>query len=349
MRRLLLVIILISASPIQTRAEFPWQDSDKYRECGQSCLYEKSNENISLHAIYILRKIDSLEKTTHYGSEKRKSEIIQKTLGEFCLKEESPDQCFKRYKWIQIMALRKMKAALIQNSDSAAKLYDHRKNPLLASKNEQSKNPQIPYIPTFKDIQNEYNQETQQLNHSISEQYQNWVGNIQTEPSKEDFVLFKRVPRDHELPGGEQTVILDKSCGQPICYDITAYKEAMQVFAARKKTAENDLQKMRTHNPKSQPEMPIPSEEEKNYRSFKDARETLIQVTNYMIQDGKIAVPDEITFSGSKDRNIASKTAPKKPTSAVKVPSNHPDVYVRLAPDRLEQAIQKLQTELESD
>src|ERR1043165_5182638 len=71
--------------PNEYHAELPWTDSKTYRPCGVGCLYEKANENISLEALYILRKIEFLR--TASDTE------VQNNLAGFCFSGESGRDC----------------------------------------------------------------------------------------------------------------------------------------------------------------------------------------------------------------------------------------------------------------
>jgi hypothetical protein len=235
----------------------PWSDATAYESCDQTCLLQKGNENLSLHALYILKRMGSVQSLFLAGKDSSTKDFsafqteIQGLCPDF---KTSTDQdqatvCFNRYMRGQLGTLRQMKNAIATNqstligyrSDVAGVGTNGTINRKTVSPNAVeaggtgvSKLPQTSYatdLKTSADVKKAYDQESSQLKYLATEKYQDWVKNIPPSPTPEDFYQWKTVPLDPQNPSsGTVSVLLTDGKGNAK-YDQAGFKAAQKEYA----------------------------------------------------------------------------------------------------------------------
>ena len=108
-----------------------WTDSNQYVECGQDCLYQKANENVTAQSLYLVKKMENLQDVLiggDFGNTDNYTHLVRE-LQLYCpdtdASKATKDQaslCYKRYVQTQIPILRALKATLVKNEDMTARL-----------------------------------------------------------------------------------------------------------------------------------------------------------------------------------------------------------------------------------
>lgn len=222
-------------APAKASGSSQWDDQKSFVDCGQSCLYQKANENLSLQALYLVQKIGALKDLKDQG----KDSAILNNLQGFCLQGEVGADCFNRYKRLQVFALQKIRAAMVQNADAAARLRSEA--PVVSYGDGKTRKPQVPYVVTYEDLKKEY-AELQRLG---GEDYRQWADSRPFKPSKDDFVKFKTIYRDPENPKAGTLQIVERDASGNVAYDDAAYQRALKNYENQMEGQNGDLSKVR--------------------------------------------------------------------------------------------------------
>lgn len=345
------------------RPGLPWTDS-AFRSCGVACTYEKANENLSLEALYILKKLAALKNASDFRT------TIQNNLAEFCLSTE-PNQksgqsreraCYERYLRVQVGILKRIRTAIVANSDMAGALRTQKVRPEDAtvpvvsvepSDAETPRIPQVPYLPTYEDLQEEYRRGRA----LTSPEYERWAKSVPREPARDDFVKFREIPRDPENPEGEKMVIVDSNRDGTPKYDDVAFQAALARYREDKAIYDRDLEGMLGYRvPATRPpEMNDSVVAAESKTAFNHARGVMVVTTNRALVQGG-AVPREMSFTSAGRASGSSTVTPTSDAQAafdgaervrpVQPTTQGRDVYVAAAPADLDTEIGKLDREL---
>ncbi|MBC7386639.1 MAG: hypothetical protein H7301_10835 [Cryobacterium sp.] len=127
--------------------------------CGLSCRYSRANENLTLQAVYLLKKIKLIDLSIQTGKEG----AARTALGGFCANaSEEVESCFKRYKDFQRVGLLEIRQAIGRNEDSIARLVHGRKidgtaeGEALVFQTGADQPAYLPEVPTLKDLETTY-------------------------------------------------------------------------------------------------------------------------------------------------------------------------------------------------
>ena len=90
-----------------------------YENCGLDCHYQRANENISLQAKYIIKKIEFLNRPPEFASDEAKIQL----LGSFYVAGEDLDDCIGRYMRMNQFWFVKAGSALGKNETSYTNLH----------------------------------------------------------------------------------------------------------------------------------------------------------------------------------------------------------------------------------
>lgn len=247
----------------------------KFQDCGPGCLYGRANEATSLLVGYTVEKVALLDgayqqwksngdpAATPSGDFER---LVQTNLGEFCYfnapQKESEEDCYKRFKTIQLNQVEKMRSTLVRNKSMQSRLEDNRRRGVnilsgqpggaeevfryqIARGGADAKTRRsLPLVPTFQELSAEYQRQAAVLGGLSTQAYQEWAGQMPHQPSPEDYVLFEEVPRDPLLPRGEKIRRIRTSatgcpagascvCNSSFCYDPKAYADAQARYQDR--------------------------------------------------------------------------------------------------------------------
>ncbi len=347
-----------AAEPPQTglrgdaRPGLPWTDS-AFRSCGVSCTYEKANENLSLEALYILKKLETLKSAGDL--------TIENNLAEFCLPTE-PNQkaaqsraraCYERYLRVQVGILKRIRTAIVANSDMAGALRTQKLRPEDAAIPVVSVEPsdaatpklsQVPYLPTTEDLQAEYRRGRA----ITSPEYERWARSIPREPARDDFVKFREIPRDAENPEGEKIVIVDTNPDGAPRYDEAAFQAALTRYREDKRIYDQDLEGMLGYRPSGTrpPEMNDSVVAAESKAAFNQARGVMVMTTNRALVQGG-AVPREVSFTTvSPTSDAQAGFDGTERVRAILPTTEGRDVFIAAAPADLDTEIGKLDREL---
>gem|GEM_PF-3817566 len=244
--------VLIGPTGISVRAgqtavsdsQFNWQEP-AYSPCGQECLYAKGNEAISLEALYIIRKLGLLQTALN----EERHEEVAKNLPGFCTRiesdgEEGANQCFKRYRDIQILTLMKVRAALAINTGSRYMLNSQAAAVFSRGQNGDPpgglKAP-LPYVPLMKDLEKRY-ANNPDLHSFIGLNYQKWASELQAKPSDDEFVVFERVPKDENDPTAGYWDVAKRNPDGTLKKDLKARDAAIEFWKRSQERAGNVLE-----------------------------------------------------------------------------------------------------------
>ena len=244
----------------------PFTDKTQYSECGQDCLYQKGNENISLQALYVVNKISNIQNIlndTTFRPEDYNS--IMGEMGPYCPDVVSanrpfdPDasfddanKCYQRYLQVQIPLLKKMKAAIVANEDASGQLQTNQRlvvqsgitggeikkaSVFAAAQDSKPKKPQTPEFETEDELL-ATPQGQKKLQVLASESYAKWATEQMqaVAPKKEDYAATMDVHRDPNDPSSEIiTRIMRNPDGSPIldAKGKKAFEEAKIEYAAQ--------------------------------------------------------------------------------------------------------------------
>jgi hypothetical protein len=239
------------ATPVNSSNISMAETDPNYVRCGPACLYNKSNENISLRIEHLKKKLEFLNDPNVTSSQKRS------VLGGFCAEvagmKEDIDDCLDRYKKVQALWFIKARGALGINNGNIHKLScaqsDQNGNCLISQapvvpKTQQSveqeakKMAQVPYFIKSLDMAKQAMQsnaflsnvrDTEEWEDSITGSIAE-IGGRSFEPSKDDFVKFKLIDRDPSNPGAGQIEVPSYRPDGSLDYDEMAYNRAHQAW-----------------------------------------------------------------------------------------------------------------------
>ncbi len=338
---------VLSVSEAFAQGPNDWTDSRYYVECGQDCLYQKGNENVTLQAIYIIKKMDNLETVLAGGQSDDYGHVIRE-LKLYCpeVQASSTDEgdaktCYKRYVQTQLPILRAMKATLIKNEDMTARLNSDQGAFGGSSKasafQDETPGQRKAQTPDFsKEAELMTPEAGAKLRYLSQENYSQWAAQVSNlAPKKEDFVLTQKSKKDPNDPYSQvvNKIIRDNQ-GNPLI-DEKAFQLAQQEYNAHvlgntgNKQIEYDLTKIPKTNPNAYngktkigdvdsaalvlPKgRPSPSAIEDI--SYRQARNLVVESEANLFQRGVLPTK---TYAGS--RNPAAKQSggptPPKPTA----------------------------------
>lgn len=184
----------------------PYADERQYQSCGLSCAYEKANEALSLEALYLLRKASWINEL----AKKKDAGEISRAIPEFCPSSDSNVlECARQYVELQKTILRKSRHAMIQNSESVARLKAGTAAPapprfsVIVSGNGNTpaamKKPQTPDLPSYDELMTRAKRQDAILNDLARPDYNSFEQLYA--PSPDDYVeVDDRIPRDPANP-----------------------------------------------------------------------------------------------------------------------------------------------------
>jgi hypothetical protein len=223
-------VTVVATKPSNPAVPPAWTNKSQYADCGQDCLYQKGNENISLQALYTVNKLNNIHDIIGEVLNQQDYDAVMGEMHPYCpdvtytpgslptTADDDADKCFQRYLQVQVPLLRKMKAAIVHNDDAAGQLQTNQRlivqNGL--SNNEKkvsvfgrpqssvAKKPQTPEFETEDELLStpEGQKKLQVL---ASESYARWATNQMqaVAPKKEDYVMTVPVHRDPKDPSSE--------------------------------------------------------------------------------------------------------------------------------------------------
>jgi hypothetical protein len=256
------------ADPTYAETHPAWINSSQYVECGQDCLYQKGNENVTLQAIYIVKKMDNLETVLAGGQPNDYGHVISE-LKLYCpevqvgsVKDEDARTCYKRYVQTQLPILRAMKATLIKNEDMTARLKSDQgafggssKASAFQDETPRQRKAQAPDFSREAELMTP--EAGARLKYLSQENYSQWAAQVSNlAPKREDFVQTQKSKKDPNDPYSQiVNKIIRDNHGNPVI-DEKAFQLAQQEYNAHvlgnskdpNKQVEYDLTKIpKTH------------------------------------------------------------------------------------------------------
>ncbi|MBC7691289.1 MAG: hypothetical protein H7222_05925 [Methylotenera sp.] len=277
-------------------------------ECGQSCTYQKANDNVTLQSRYLIRKLERLKELHTEG---KNSEVLS-NLGNFCTASEDAESCLNRYQHVQISALEKMRASLGSNENMIGNLNSRQPDARGVSREEAlavgntEPEDQVPEVPTLKQIDGMI-KANPGLSKIRQSEYVNWLQHAGDAPKKEDFVKFVDVDREPGNPAaGKLSMIQKDGSGRPVV-DNDAYKKARKSWEDRRREAgvqDADFQKI-----------------------AKDLAPKAVPIDAVTL-DPKLSKASQEEFNGARHEIISGANRAVSGKSVVKSPSNTNGLFV---------------------
>jgi hypothetical protein len=279
----ILCISFLFLSPLMASASdagdaFQWQ-APMYQECGQSCHYKKANEVISVDVLYSSEKVQKLRNASD-------AEILE-NLGKFCFQGEGAQRCFDRYREIVSLHFRKAAGAIERNTSNADALYNAKKSVIAVDHAQAAGKPQITILPTSEELNKKYQSKLAKLRGLIRNDY-NKIVNVH-KPSIDEYMKFRKIPRDPEDPKSEMMSVPDTSCGQPMCYDMAAFKKASAEYESSRDVmqAEIGVSTTPTEEYRSPAKIDDASVGAVSVKAYKDARDLVVKTAIKAAKSGK--------------------------------------------------------------
>lgn len=241
----------------QKKKNFRWADENRYRDCGQACLYKKGNENLTMQMLYTLELVDQLKNA---DADERLEALRGFCTGPELAQTEGGDACFARYKARAKLILLGVRRAIVENKGMVGKLKSGNARAILPTllqlesrlggPDPYSKFAQAPSAMTLDELTGYYSDELGRINQLASLEYEAWSKSIPTEPSPDDFILFKEIKRNPQDPESETVVVPVTDCvtgriqragaqggRDAICYNEAKYQAALTQYQARRDEA----------------------------------------------------------------------------------------------------------------
>lgn len=320
--------------------------TDLYR--GQSRAYEDANQEYAKMALYEYDKLTLVQEKFNQSENEqdplKKAQLRAEILNE--IKTHCPssiqndlEDCFVVYKGAVTQRLREVRKYNHRNSDMVAKLRMPLYQPnggvalptsvtqvpgIYVQQENKAKDAIVPDLKTVKETK----LVAEKLKLNTTETFRKYAEEVTREPSREDFIKYKAIPRNPNAPEeGGKLYVLDTSCGKATCIDEKAYSAALAKYQ-RAEQIQTRLQYQRdVANISKSPSqnslpvtLPVTQIQEDAYRS---TRELMTRETNKMIR-GK---------SESKEPVLK----PGEEISVIKLPQAYEDREYRLtiSPDLL--------------
>ena len=301
----------------------PFMNSNLYQECGQPCLYQKANENLSLQALYTVEKIQRVsDPIQDSGSSDADKVSAVSEIQQYCYDYFAPGapisagdidfdknskRCLFRYVSVQAPLLRKIRSAIVLNDDHVAAFRSKAAAVQAGGANgNPARKPQTPYLPTL----NELEAQQSQLQRLSGAAYQKWIVEAMPKPPDcaAEFPQTQPILRDPTNPGsGTILVLVRDPKGNPVP-DPKLCKAALQDYNDQKKAITNDLVAYIGEIPKRQsadPRIPIYDpravkikDDKISTDSYGSARYQMIGVTDTLLRRDGVAGRNTLVFPG---------------------------------------------------
>lgn len=318
-----------SASDLQ---KFPWLDSSKYQECGMDCVYGQGNKYVTLEAAYIIQKIRMLKDSDD------PDEAVRKNLVGFCMTGEGAQECIDRYVEIQVRALYEARSAIVKNNDSQGQLQkrgaDGQKVPQLVTvsdaefKRQKALKPIPQDVPTLDALvkQNESNEANLQA--LVSDRYREWQSGVKAEPNRDDFVLFKEIPRDPGVSNGELLKIVETNPDGTVKIDEKAYKRAVASWTYQGgKLSKPVMKEMAKHKPAAETLSTKPGAiGDLSKEAYHYARAQIVATLNDKMKEAGVSTEGKLTTELLTGRPAAARTPSATASGSSKAVATQPGI-----------------------
>jgi hypothetical protein len=146
------------------------------------------------------------------------------------------------------------------------------------------------------------------------------VEGVPHEPSRDDFVKFREIPRNPDDPSGPKLTVADTSCGRAICHDEDAYNRAIAEYRARRDSVDEDFRNMRGADPapRRPATMEVADLDDDDKQAIVDARGAMIDAANRAMMAG---TPDPTQYTDFVAARRLAGAAPGDAPLAVTGPS----------------------------
>lgn len=338
--------------------QFSFTNPDQYQECGQACLYQKANENLSLQALYTIQKLQRIRdsimnsQTSPLEAEQAVHEIQPYCLDYFPSRnpqhgdsgfDDNAKKCLYRYIEVQAPLLRQMRKAIVQNEDHAALLQS--KAAIIESRNPPpARRPQTPYLPTLAELDAQQKRDASYEGHLerlTTNEYKKWIDDAVPKPPscESEFPITRPMPRDPSNPSaGSFTVIERDKNGMPkvdakLCSQATAqYNQELAIFKHDMEGYKADLSQRPDANSKTPVYEAEPIQKENiSVQAYGAARYQMKMVTDQLLMDKGVATRHELEYSGKSSDRRADKGASRKVDHGTPIPPSDPRALLEAA------------------
>lgn len=296
-------VVAKPASPL------PWSDESRYQACDQVCLLQRANENISLQALSIIRRVEMEKSIFREGvsnSDPSQFQAVLEDLKGYCgdfytsggSKENARD-CLKRFIQIQSSLLKKMQTAILLNSSKEYHYYS-KDAASIATGIQDPKKPQTPYAPSKQELDALSAGSEARFTELGRLKYSDWANDqasdrltpvLPQKPSEMDFCKFVSVPDPVDSKGPPISTIKTRADGS--CeYDQKAYDSALRDYGKLKTEIQNQVKAIQDPGWKFLPS-PSPSPSLNGAeRSYLEARKIFNKTSNELLRKQGVAVMD---------------------------------------------------------
>jgi hypothetical protein len=319
-------------NPNPTVSVLPWSNETVYQECGQSCLQHKANELLTLQASTMEAHLFALKQAYEAALTKGDYTEIRGELNSYCadLPSSTTDQssakkCLLRYVRFQLPFFRRIQNAIAANNDAVLHYrsdvatiapdgtirYSKGQSPFQVSvDSNEAKRPQTPYLPTQKELKDQYDEEQKKLRNLTSPKFNDWVQQEQSKihlPNESDFYLWKQFEADPANPGaGKGSVLLRDANGKPLV-DKVAFGKALSEYTAAVASLNKELPETKTPGPQGETTKPLASD------AYEVARTNLVNQINTGLKkntDGIQTFPAPVRVPAQASGPTLDQTAP---------------------------------------
>jgi hypothetical protein len=322
-----------------------WTDTTQYDDCGQNCLYDHANENLTLQATYMIKKSENLIEIFGDGSDTVANGKIVDELKLYCPNnagnsdQNSAQQCLSAYLTVQASKLRQIKTLMGKNEDNTARLKSqvtvlgkssistgHTDNAHSTAFQDSTQGIRKAQIPQFMKEDALVKtagtpNEEMELQRTAGEKYNQWEqANFKTPPQLTDYPV-PEVVADPNNPKSEPiTRIKRNPDGTPV-YDKKAYLAALASYKLNDEPLINQVvgkvdPKERVgalEDPSLLGKKPPAQADTLDSLSYKEARKLAIDAETPILNQQNVRT---VNFGANQSNKTMGKTPPKVNTPA---------------------------------
>lgn len=275
-------VSIAAPAPVAPKEKAP-KDWKKETEatCGMNCRYSRASENLTLQAVYLLKKIQLIDSAI---KDPAKEPAARTALGAFCKSSsEELSDCFRRYKDFQAIAL-------LEIRESLGKIDDYKRGLIHGIKPDGSvegtalvydvgveKNAYIPEVPTLAELEQSYLDGKLRSGKSkyTGAEIRKWSEELILNDPKARYIEYKKKPIDGNPYQSEKTSYrLYVGDGKSDARAVKVYDRSKQSVMEFSKDKSQDAQTVKVISPKETKKDDSTPGDSISYEAMKDTRNT---------------------------------------------------------------------------
>jgi hypothetical protein len=320
----------LGINPVPGQQTFAWQDTTKYEECDQTCLYRRANENLSLQALTILTRSSRMQDVVN--GDPTNQEVHDELANEhYCESGDNTKLCLSKYLAIQIPVLQAIRGSILNNEDVQSRLRAPGKVLVgaMQAANAPKKLPQLPFAPTTTDLRATRAEDAKNLDYLGTDDYQHWFEKMKAyKPTCDDFPLTKVVKADPSDPNGKDFIQVVRDANGKVKCDQSQLKTAQKEYSDHIAYLDQDLKNNLKNEPAIDKQNAMRAQNSFSLRSpasaapanwadkheiddYKEARfQVQYQTDSILNPNGKLTSKNTLSFSGSKTAPAGQNSGP---------------------------------------